>query len=53
MAIISRRKRFDAIVEALKRNNIKYELVGGRNFYFEPEVLFIVSWLKAINFKIC
>lgn len=49
MAIISRRKRFDAIVEALKRNNIKYELVGGRNFYFEPEVLFIVSWLKVIN----
>ena len=49
MAIISRRKRFDAIVGALKRNNIKYELVGGRNFYFEPEVLFIVSWLKVIN----
>jgi len=49
MAIISRRKRFGAIVEALKKNNIKYELVGGRNFYFEPEVLFIVSWLKVIN----
>jgi DNA helicase II / ATP-dependent DNA helicase PcrA len=49
MAIISRRKRFDAITEALKKNNIKYELIGGRNFYFEPEILFIVSWLKVIN----
>ena len=49
MAIISRRKKFDAIVGALKRNNIKYELVGGRNFYFEPEILFIISWLKVIN----
>ena len=49
MAIISRRKRFDAIIRALKENNIKYELIGGRNFYFEPEVLFIISWLKAVN----
>lgn len=49
MAIISRRKRFDGIVSALKKANIKYELIGGRNFYHEPEVLFIISWLKVIN----
>ncbi len=49
MAILSRRKRFEKITEELEANGIKYELIGGKNFFFEPEILFIVSWLKVIQ----
>ncbi len=49
IAILSRRKRFGHITEALEKNNIKYELVSSRGFYYEPEILFIVSWLMVIN----
>ena len=49
MAILARRKKFEKIAEELKSNGIKFELVGGKNFFFEPEILFIISWLKIIN----
>ncbi|MDD3818620.1 MAG: ATP-dependent DNA helicase [Actinomycetota bacterium] len=49
IAILARRKRFEKIIKALDANGIKYELIGGKNFFFEPEILFIVSWLKIIE----
>ena len=49
IAILARRKRFEKIIKALDANGIKFELIGGKNFFFEPEILFIVSWLKVIE----
>ncbi len=49
MAILARRKRFGEITQELEANGIKFELVGGKSFFFEPEILFIVSWLRVIN----
>lgn len=49
IAIISRRKRFEKIAEALKKEDIAYELIGSKNFYYEPEILFLISWLKVIS----
>ena len=49
IAIISRRKRFEKIAKALRDNDIRYELIGSRNFYYEPEVLFLISWLKIVE----
>jgi len=48
MAILTRRKRFKKIIRELEVNDIKYELIGGKNFFYEPEVLFIISWLRVI-----
>jgi ATP-dependent exoDNAse (exonuclease V) beta subunit len=49
IAILARRKRFEKIIKELDANGIKFELIGGKNFFFEPEILFIVSWLKVIE----
>jgi len=49
MAILARRKKFGRIIRELEKNNIKFELVGGKNFFFEPEILFIISWLNVIG----
>ena len=49
MAIISRVKKFDDIIRALETGNIKHELIGKKSFFFEPEILFIVSWLRIVN----
>lgn len=49
MAILARRKRFERITKELEAKGIKYELTGGKNFFFEPEILFIISWLKIIQ----
>jgi DNA helicase-2/ATP-dependent DNA helicase PcrA len=49
MAVLSRIKRFDSICEALDRNGLKYELVSGRGFFYEPEILFIISWLMILS----
>lgn len=49
MAILARRKRFETIIKELEASNIKFELIGGKNFFFEPEVLFIISWLKIVE----
>jgi DNA helicase II / ATP-dependent DNA helicase PcrA len=49
IAILGRRKRFDKIMKALKNENIRYELIGSKDLYYEPEILFITSWLKVIG----
>jgi DNA helicase II / ATP-dependent DNA helicase PcrA len=49
IAVLSRVKRFQEIAESLKARGIRYELVGNRNFYYEPEILFIISWLRIID----
>ncbi len=49
IAIISRVKKFDDILRALEKGNIKHELVGKKSFFFEPEILFLISWLRAVN----
>lgn len=49
IAVISRVKKFEKIADALKEAGIKYEMVGNRNFYYEPEIQFIMSWLKVID----
>ena len=48
IAILSRVKKFSHITDALDNLNIKYELISSRGFYYEPEVLFIISWLMVI-----
>jgi DNA helicase II / ATP-dependent DNA helicase PcrA len=48
MAVLCRKKRFSDLIKKLEKNNIKYELIGGKNFFFEPEVLFIISWLRVL-----
>ncbi|MEA2016309.1 MAG: ATP-dependent DNA helicase [Actinomycetota bacterium] len=49
MAILSRKKNFESITRELESNDIKFEMVGGKNFFFEPEILFIISWLNIIE----
>ncbi len=49
IAILARKKKFKSIIGELEKNNIKFELVGGKNFFFEPEILFIISWLNVIE----
>ena len=49
IAILARRKRFKNITGALDKNNLKFELISSKGFFYEPEVLFIISWLMAIN----
>ncbi len=48
IAIISRRKKFDSITRHLEKKGLKYEMVGSKGFYFEKEILFIISWLYVI-----
>ena len=49
IAIISRVKKFDDIIRILEEGNIKHELIGKKSFFFEPEILFIISWLRIVN----
>ncbi|HEX7560834.1 MAG TPA: ATP-dependent helicase, partial [Candidatus Humimicrobiaceae bacterium] len=49
IAILARKKRFKYIVEALERHGIKYEVISSKGFYYEPEVLYIISWLMVIS----
>jgi DNA helicase-2/ATP-dependent DNA helicase PcrA len=49
IAILARKKRFKYIVEALESHALKYEVISSRGFYYEPEVLFIISWLMVIS----
>ncbi len=48
MAVLCRKKRFGELIKKFDKNNIKYEVIGGKNFFFEPEVLFIISWLRTL-----
>jgi DNA helicase II / ATP-dependent DNA helicase PcrA len=49
IAILTRKKRFKYIVEALEKYGIKHEIISSRGFYYEPEVLYIISWLMVIS----
>jgi len=49
IAVLARRKRFKKIIAALDNNNLRYELVSSKGFFYEPEILFIISWLMVIN----
>jgi DNA helicase II / ATP-dependent DNA helicase PcrA len=49
IAVLSRVKRFQEIAGSLKARGIRYELVGNKNFYHEPEILFMISWLRLID----
>ncbi len=49
MAILARRKKFECIIRELEASDIKFELIGGKNFFFEPEILFIISWLNVVE----
>ncbi len=49
IAVISRVKKFARIGEALKNAGIRYELIGNSNFNHEPDILFMISWLKLIE----
>ena len=49
IAILCRKKRFNNIIKSFKKFNIKYELVGSKSYFYEPEIIFLVSWLKVIN----
>jgi DNA helicase II / ATP-dependent DNA helicase PcrA len=49
IAILARRKRFKEITYELQKNNLRYEVVGSKGFFYEPEILFIISWLMAVR----
>ena len=49
IAVLYRRKRFDILARSLERDSIKYEIVGSKSFYFEKEILFIISWLNITH----
>ncbi len=49
IAILARRKRFKEITYELQKNNLRYEVVGSKGFFYEPEILFIISWLMAVQ----
>ncbi|MCE5329953.1 ATP-dependent helicase [bacterium] len=49
IAVLCRRKRFNEIIKSFKKNNIRYELVGSKSYFYEPEIIFLISWLKLIH----
>lgn len=49
IAILARRKRFKEITYELQKNNLRYEVVGNKGFFYEPEILFLISWLMAVQ----
>lgn len=49
MAVLCRKKRFSDIIKSFKKNNIRYEVIGSKSYFYEPEILFLISWLKVIH----
>ena len=49
IAILARRKRFKEITYELQKNNLRYEVIGSKGFFYEPEILFLISWLMAVQ----
>ncbi len=45
MAILLRKKKFGLLAGKLQAQGLPYEIVGSKNFYYEKEILFILSWL--------
>ncbi|MDD3520179.1 MAG: ATP-dependent DNA helicase [Actinomycetota bacterium] len=48
MAILCRKKKFNEIIQALNKENIRFEFIGNKNLFYENEILFLVCWLKLI-----
>lgn len=48
MAILNRRKQFDTIIRQLEKMDIRYEIIGSKSFYFEKEILFLLSWVRLV-----
>ncbi|GAI01948.1 unnamed protein product, partial [marine sediment metagenome] len=49
VAILCRKKRFDEITLYLDERDISYEIVGGRGFYYRPEIIDAISLLKLTH----
>ncbi len=49
IAIFLRRKKFNYILKELENRNIKYEVISSKGFFYEEEVLFLISWLIIID----
>ncbi|MHB1347904.1 MAG: 3'-5' exonuclease, partial [Candidatus Humimicrobiaceae bacterium] len=49
IAVLCRKKRFNEIIKSFRHNNIRYEVIGSKSYFYEPEILFLVSWMKIIN----
>lgn len=49
IAIVTRKKKYKTIIEKFEESNIRYELISSRGFFYEKEILFIISWLVVIN----
>jgi len=48
IAVLCRKKRFNDIIKSFKNNNIRYEVIGAKSYFYEPEILFLISWMKVI-----
>jgi DNA helicase II / ATP-dependent DNA helicase PcrA len=48
IAVLCRKKKFNEIIKSFRNNNIRYEVVGSKSYFYEPEILFLVSWMKVI-----
>ncbi|MCL6087063.1 MAG: ATP-dependent helicase [Actinobacteria bacterium] len=49
IAVLCRRKRFKEIIKSFIKNDIRFEIIGSRSYFYEPEILFLLSWLKLIQ----
>lgn len=49
IAILCRKKRFDEITVSLDKKDIPYEIIGGRGFYYRPEIIDAISLLKLTH----
>jgi DNA helicase-2/ATP-dependent DNA helicase PcrA len=48
IAVLCRKKRFNEIIKSFRNNNIRYEVIGSKSYFYEPEILFLISWLNII-----
>ncbi|MHB1276523.1 MAG: ATP-dependent helicase, partial [Candidatus Humimicrobiaceae bacterium] len=48
IAVLCRKKRFNEIIKSFRNNNIRYEAIGSKSYFYEPEILFLISWMKII-----
>ena len=48
IAVLCRKKRFNEIIKSFRSRNIRYEVIGSKSYFYEPEILFLVSWMKLI-----
>lgn len=46
IAVLCRRKLFELISGVFNREGIPYELIGDRSFFYRPEILDAISWLR-------